>query len=568
MATTLKQLDPEKQQDASTRRPNRAAWLIFIMLLTFSALSVLFLETAWQETQRREAFLPQLEAMAQKSPSDGRLLALLGGRLIEAGEYSTAVETLRRALVAGDQDEDVWLTMAAARAAQGNSRFALADFELALRAHPDSPALQVVKVRIQALGKHQTPNALAKAICPEGPTPLIRSLTQGSELNGLADWWGQRHPRESGFTARESAAKLRPDDAETQRLWGMALLQNRRLPEASVAFSQAVLLAPRSPEANLAIANLLEDAGEHSKAVLQYITCLKLRPDWIPAVMGLGQSSLNAKMTKYALQSYQRATEIAPRSAEAWIGLGRAGATLWTHHSQSLSAFETAARLAPERTDFFNDYAIALREDGIRNAATNNYQAKAISILRRRIAEVPTDSESHYLLANILLYGPMTSTVTSEAEAETRKALDLSPGQTQAEIQLAKLLLTQGNLQGTITLLTNALEADPDNAPALTILAQAYSRSGQTVLAKPLFDKVEKLNEMSDRLHKLQDREESSLLDATLHEKLATLYLQTGKPDRAYAERNMAQLIRKNPQEAAKQMTSLQNLIQSSLQTH
>lgn len=547
------------------RHPRRRALLLFFLLFALGLLLAVRLSVAWQQTRLREAYLPQLEVMAQQSPSNGRLLALLGGRLIEAGEYPAAVETLRRALVAGDQDENVWLTMAAARAAGGDARYALADFALALQAYPEAPAPQVTHVRIRILGRHPSPAALAKALCPEGPKPLIASLTEGSRLNGLAEWWGRRHPASSGFATREDWVRQQPNDAEAQRLWGLALLENRRLPEAAAALSLAVALAPRSPDANLALADMMEQTGASSRAVVQYVACLKLRPNWLPALLGLGQASLHAGMTKYALQAYQRATEIAPKSAEAWVGLGRAGSTLWTQHARSLAAFETAARLAPDRTDFYADYAAALREDGTLNAGGSDRFAKMVSILKRRIAAAPADAQSHYLLGSIIREGPASPTTDADAEAETRKALELAPGQPLAEIQLGKILFSRGDTRGAITLLTKALASDPYNAPAMTVMAQVYGRTGQNGLASRMFGRAKQLTDMADRIHKLQDREELHLLDIPLHEQLADLYRRTGKPDKADAEQNMARLIRKNPQEAAAQMNAVKTLVQTAL---
>ena len=566
MATTLEQPESGKDQVSEPRRPRRVGRLLLGLLLAVGVLGAVSLRDAWQETQRREATLPQLELMARRSPSDGHLLDLLGGRLVEAGEYPVAVETFRRALVAGNQDDAVWLTMAATRAAGGDARFALADFSLALRENPQSPALQVAQVRVQSLGRHPAPAALARALCPDGPAPLIASLTHGSRLNGLAEWWGRHHPSQSGFATREAWARESPDDAEAQRLWGLALEDNQRLPEAAAALSRAVALAPNSPSANLALADLMARTGASSKAIIQYVACLRLRPDWLPALQGLGQTAQRAGMPRYALQAYQRATQTAPTSADAWVGLGRAGATLWTHHAQARAAFETAARLAPARTDFYADYATALRQDAGLNAGGGGQMTQAAAILRRRLAAAPDDAQCHYLLGSVILKGSPSPTMDAEAEAETRRALELAPDQPQAQEQLARLCLDRGDARAAIPLLTRSLAADPANTPALATLARAYARDGQTALSVKTFAQAKQIGGMMDRIHTLQEREESHLLDATLHAQLADLYRRTGQPDKAGVEQNTARLIRQNPQEAAAQMDAVKTLVQTALQ--
>ena len=79
---------------AGKRRLSRPA--VALLVLVVLVLLAAVLGSAWQQTRLREAYLPDLEAQAQRSPTDGRLLALLGARLMEAGEQDAAAETLRR----------------------------------------------------------------------------------------------------------------------------------------------------------------------------------------------------------------------------------------------------------------------------------------------------------------------------------------------------------------------------------------------------------------------------------------------------------------------------------------
>ena len=72
----------------------------------------------------------------------------------------------------------------------------------------------------------------------------------------------------------------------------------------------------------------------------------------------------------------------------------------------------------------------------------------------------------------------------------------------------------------------------------------------------------------SDRLKILRRREKATSLDAGVHGQLATLYLKRGKQEQANAEQKMAQLIQKDPQAAAAQLTALMSLIQTVLKSH
>ena len=526
----------------------------------------LLLPGGWQDLQRREAYLPALEGEAARHPEDGRLLVLVGARRMEAGEYAGAAEALRQGIADGESSETVWRELAASVAASGDRTRAVSDLRLGLKAFPDSLSLQESLANARAAASGAAPNDLAQAIAPEGASPLVAAYAPASRFDGLSAWLGRRDPDRSGFATREAWARQEPDDAQAQRLWGLALLRDRRVPEAEAALARAVALAPRSPAANLALADLLDDAGLLTKAAVLYVTCLQARPDWLPALLGLGRAALNANLPKYSVPAYQRATEVAPKSAEAWVGLGRANSSEPDLIGTALSAFQTASRLAPDRTDFYTDYAEAIRKAGAVNAGGRASDAEAL--LRRRIAAAPEDGLAHYLLADILLHGAPSPTVASEAEAETRRALALTPGDPLAQIQLAHILLDRGDAPGATDLLTKALATDPENAPALRTLAQAQARAGQPALAGRTFARARAVADTNDRLKILRRREKATPLDGGLHREIAALYLKQGKPDQADAEQRMAQLIQKDPQAAAAQLTALTSLLQTVLKSH
>lgn len=484
---------------------------------------------------------------------------------MEAGEYAGAAEALRQGVADGESSEAVWRELAAAVAASGDRARAVSDLRLGLKTFPGSLALQESLADARATDSRAAPEDLARAIAPEGASSLLALYAVRSRFDGLSAWFGRRDPDRSGFATRQDWVRERPDDAQAQRLWGLALLRNRRILEAEAALSRAVVLAPHSPAANLALADLLDDAGLPTKAAVLYVTCLQLRPDWLPALLGLGRAALNADLPKYSVPAYQRATEIAPRSAEAWIGLGRADSSEPDLIGAALSAFQTAARLAPSRTDFYTDYAAAFRKAGLLD--TGGRPSTAETLLRRRTAAAPEDGLAHYLLADVLLHGSPSPTTASEAEAETRKALALTPGDPLAQIQLAHVLLDRGDARGAIDLLLKALATAPQNAPALRTLAQAYARGGQAAQASRFFAQARAVADTSDRLKILRRREKATPLDAGVHGQIAALYSKQGKQEQANAERRMAQLIQKDPQAAAAQLTALTSLLQTVLKS-
>ena len=540
---------PDEAPPPRTSPRLRRKYIVGIVCLALLMIVAgLWLVDAWRQTERREAFLPQIEVMTHSS-HDGPLLALLGGRLAEAHE-PTAADTLRRAVVAGEGTTLVWQTLAATTAATGDRPRALADLKLGRKALGAAPALDDALARAEALGPAPAPAVLAQAIAPDGPAPLVDAYTRGSFLNGLARWWGRRFPEKSGFATRQEWAQQAPDDAQAQRLWGLALMQNRRLPEAGAALARAVALAPHSPAAHLALADALERGGLREKAGLEYITCLKLHRDWLPALLGLGQNAMDDHL-EHAVPAYRRATQIAPQSTEAWIGLGRAYFREPYTYNKALAAFQTAARLAPDRTDFFDSYAEALRE--------TSRVAEAEALLRRRLRAAPQDAQCHYLLGTVLLDKATSSAGEAAAEAETREALRLSPRQPLAEGQLARLLLLRGEAREAVRLLQDSLALKPYDVNTLNVLTRAARQAGDIKTAEAVSARSQSVFRDQQRLRVLEAQEHKDLMNRQPHLRMARLYKDTGQQERAQQEQDLLRLLQTDPQKIARERQFLRS---------
>ena len=545
MQHSMTENSPSQKQAApqsKTRRFSRTTLLLcgLLVLLSF----IFYAPSAWRETTRREAYLPQLESWARRDASNSRLLALMGGRQVQAGEYPAAADTLRRALAAGEQNEDVWLNLAAATAAAGNRALAVADLRLGMRSLPhNAPGLLRALDQVQALKPEASPLLMARAICPSGPDALLAAYAAGSVFNGLVEAWNRTHLETSGFATRSRLAAEKPDDAQAQRLWGLALMRNRRLPEAGAALQRAVTLAPRSPLVLLALADWLDATGSGTQATITYLDCLELRPNWLPALLGVGKTSLDTGLNQFALDAYEKAARTDPKSVDAWIGLGRVHRGTGVEFAKAIEAFQTAARLAPERTDYYDDYADALRKAV--------QWPLAEDILRKRLKTASNDPFAHYLLGMVLLNNAPTLERQIEAENETRETLRLFPHNSLADIQLAQIALGKKQLPEAIGLLNDALQQNPYNRNAMTVLARAYRQAGRTDLSEQESRQADLLFKDQQRIQVLEGDESKRLMDAGIHEELARLYGRIGQSKKASYEQSMAQLLHDDPAKVA-----------------
>ena len=533
--------------------------LLIVIPLLLSAGAIVVLTGMWHETSRREAYLPELEAQATHSPDDGRLASLLGTRHMEAGEYGAAADDFRQAIAAGESSDANWQALAANVAATGDRAKAIADLRLGLKALPASAPLQEALAQARTARPDLPPPALAIAISPHGPQELLPTYAAGSRLNGLAEWWGRHHPEKSGFATRQAWTEEEPNNAQAQRLWGQALLQNRRVAEAEAVLTHAIALAPNSLLANLALADSLLKAGDAPKAQLRYLTCLKLRPDWLQALLGFGASALQNGLTGHALKAYTRATQTAPQSADAWIGLGTIRLRLLAP-GMAVEAFNQVLHLAPDRTDYLDGYWDALRQSG--------RGAEAEAQLRRRLSASPGDALAHYLLALVLRDTNPTSERLAEAEQQCKAALQFSPHNPLASVLLGQMLLDKGQTREAIAQFTNALSGNPYDQKTLLILARAYQGAGQPKNAAKVSARAKILYSEQQQISVLADQSRKAPLNLDLHRQLTLLYTRTGEAAKARREASITHLLETNPKQAAQEMNAFEAAVEQVLPGH
>jgi len=316
-------------------------------------------------------------------------------------------------------------------------------------------------------------------------------------------------------------------------------VKNRRYLEAADALKQSADLDPKSAETHLALADLFAMTGNNQTALPEYVECLKLHRDWLPALIGLGNAANAGDLRRYTEAAFKRASQVAPNSPDAWIGLGDLALKTGVEFKNAIADFEKAAQLAPERTDFYTDYADALRGD--------SQWDRAESVLRKRLAAVQDDAMAHYLLGMVLMDNRPTPDRTKEAVAETRQVIVLSPRNYLAYVQLSQLLLNQDKLPEALAAIQEAVALRPLDHRANVSLALAYRRAGNIALADKTAKKAAAIYRDLERIFLLEPEERKNSQDLKVRSELAELYVRTGNVARAQQERQVIQFLKANP---------------------
>ena len=413
----------------------------------------------------------------------------------------------------------------------------LPDLEADFRRNPADGRLAAMFGMRLAQSQATSDKRKAREVASAAMTPRGE---EGSFLDVVSEWWGRRHPEQSGFATRARWISAEPGNPEVQRLWGLALLRNRRPYDALGVLEGAVASAPDSAEMHRACALAYDGAGDSKRAFREAVKAILLDPDSVSCLVGFGQICLGVN-TDYAHFAFRRASEIAPGAVEVWIGLG--SADLQTagglRLSEAVKAFETARRLAPDRVDFLPDYALALSK--------SSRADEAETLMRYLITRSSGDAEAHYRLGQLLLQNDPTPARVAEAEADAREAVRLVPESPEYARGLGEALLGKGSAHDAIPFLRYALSRYHADTNTMRLLVRAYAQAGQPETAAAYAARAADLSTVIARIDVLQRQSERRYLEPDYHQELAGLYDRMGRSEGAASERRIRSILAADP---------------------
>jgi tetratricopeptide (TPR) repeat protein len=161
---------------------------------------------------------------------------------------------------------------------------------------------------------------------------------------------------------------------------GDADMQSTKLPNAEVAYLEAVKLAPSDPRTHIALGNLYEFEHKSGDAQIEFMKVL----------------------------------EIDPKNAATHVALGN----LYSDQNQlglAENQFRAAVALEPDRPNYHLDLGEVLRKEGKQSAAEDQ--------IRTAIGLNPKDPQAHLALANLLATNPGRA-AEANAEFDQVRALD------------------------------------------------------------------------------------------------------------------------------------------------
>ncbi|HUP40291.1 MAG TPA: tetratricopeptide repeat protein [Vicinamibacterales bacterium] len=295
----------------------------------------------------------------------------------------------------------------------------------------------------------------------------------------------------SSIGDRRSAIRDRRSTIGDRRRWTMA---DRRWTIAVVCFllvfvtgcapkvAPPVATAPKYPdyifptlaEPDARQAELLREhdaawrwfqAGDLSRAEAGFAAILKRVPQFYPSEAALGYLELARKNFELAASRFERALQANPEYVPALVGRGETMLAL-SRESEALTSFETAVKMDPQlqtiarRVEVLRARAQQENVAAARQAVQANRLDEAARLYERAIAASP---ESAFLVRDLADVEAKQGK-TDEALARYRRAIEMDPSDAASHIRVGEILDASGDLEGAHRMFTeaNTLEPSPD----------------------------------------------------------------------------------------------------------
>jgi tetratricopeptide (TPR) repeat protein len=284
---------------------------------------------------------------------------------------------------------------------------------------------------------------------------LLASVAQGRARGAAATLQAAAEARVAGRTDEALRLARRALEADTtnpgaQLLLADLLLEAGDHAEALRLARAAVALAPSSSDARYVLARALGAAGEVAEAEAALRQTIELDPDDASAAVVLATLLLRSGRHADAEAVLRPVLTAHPDSPEVHATLGLA-LRLRGKAQEALGHFEAALRARPDDAGHINNHALCLRDlDRLDEAA---------AVLERALASSRPDATTLVNLANVLRELGRPGECLSALEALVRA----EPGNADARTTLAKVLADGGATERATREFDAALAAHPES---------------------------------------------------------------------------------------------------------
>lgn len=302
--------------------------------------------------------------------------------------------------------------------------------------------------------------------------PWLQSgLCAGLLLIPGIESWQRARVYESATTLWTDTVAKNPDCWVGHNNLGVALDQKGQAGKAIIEYQTALRLKPDYAEAYENLGVVFFQIGNSYEAIEQYRQALEIDPDDAQIHNKLGTALAQEGLGKEAVAEYQRALALKPDDAEAYKNIGIAFFQMG-QINEAIKQYEKALKLNPNDAETHNNLAVAFVAAGNSNEGLEQY---------RKAIEIKPDYAAAYKNLGIALsqMGRL-----DESIAQYQKALQIQPGYAEAYNNLGIALFKQGRTDRAIASFQEAIRLKPDYRLAQRNLADAQAQAGRPNGAK------------------------------------------------------------------------------------
>jgi len=254
---------------------------------------------------------------------------------------------------------------------------------------------------------------------------------------------------------------LAGNDPETHTTLGQLQNASGRYEDAVSSFQRALALRPNDPDSMVGLGQAFERQGRAADAEAMYRQVLTIRPDNPGALIRYGSFCHRQSRYGEAVTYFRKATELDPESASAHVNLGAALLALG-RHEEALAAFQKSIALRPSAAGFSNVGTLQFMLGRYADAKQSYERATQLA---------PSDFVVWANLGDACRWTPGQDARGTEAYTRAvtvaRDALDVNPNDAFARSVLALSLARTGKATEAQSEIRRALEIDPTNPTVL-----------------------------------------------------------------------------------------------------
>lgn len=367
------------------------------------------LASTLNEMNQSKRAMEVIEPALRKDVQDAVALALAGNTELRMGDFSKAITYWEKAVAISPKNAQLRYSLAMSRLTSGDTERAITDLEVAAGLDPKDAKADLF---------------------------LATTLLKQRQFDRAIE-------------AIRAVEKKVPNNPLVYNLLGVAYVSKGDFANARKSFEQSIAINPKfvGGAANLALLDLQEGKGAQARERFEKI--LAQDKDNVQALMALAGLSARANRRDEAITLLERAVKAQPAAIQA-------RATLV---DQYLAAGEPVKALqeaqAAERNAQGPNQPSALDLLGMTQMAIGK-PADAVLTFEKLVTVVPDSPVARFRLASARV-----ATKSPDAEAEFRKALQLSPGYAEASSGLAMLLVRSGKFDQAIKVAEQLRQANP-----------------------------------------------------------------------------------------------------------